>query len=89
MLEDFVRRASLDKSALVHDRQFSADLSNHLEIVRNENQTEVVAPAQPGDEIENLSLNRQVEGRGRFVEDQQSRFGSEGSGNRDTLAFST
>lgn len=57
MLEDMVRRPFFDKSAVVHDRYPFADLANDLEVMRDQNQRELVLLPQFSDQVEDLSLN--------------------------------
>jgi hypothetical protein len=82
-------RTVLDEGAVVHDRDSLADLANDLEVVRYQDQRELVLLSQFGDQIEDLCLYRHVEGGDRLVEDQQSWPGRKSSGNGDSLAFAT
>ena len=88
-LEDEGSRPILDEGAVVHDRDPFADLADHCEIVRYQDDCNPVLPSQLGDQVENLSLYRYIEGGDRFVEDQQLRSRRERSSDGDALPFAT
>jgi len=53
--------ADLHERSVVHDGDPLAHLTHDLDIVRNHDQRKSMSAAQIGDQIEDLSLNRDVE----------------------------
>ena len=88
-LEDVGSRPILDNGALVHDRDLLADLADHCEVVRYQDDCDLVLPSQLGNQIEDLSLYRYIERGDWFVEDQQLRSRRERSSDGDALPFAT
>jgi hypothetical protein len=88
-LEDVSSQPVLDDGAVVHDCDPLADLTDHCEVVRNQNHCDLVLPPQLRNQIEDLSLYRYIEGGDRFVEDQQLRSGRERSSDGYALPFAT
>ena len=59
------------------------------EVVHGGDDGEAVFGAESGDEFEGLLLVADVEGAGWFVEEEDGRFGGEGAGDDESLAFAT
>ena len=74
-----------DEYAVVHDRNPLADLADHFEVVGDQDHRKFVLSPQPGNQLQNLGLNRHIEGRHRLIEDQQPRPGRERPGDGDAL----
>ncbi len=63
-------------SAAEHDGGGLAELTDDFEVVRNQNHTRFPAGDGTGEHVEDLRLNRNIERRNRFVEDQSSGSGA-------------
>ena len=88
-LEDGGGQPIFDNSSVVHDCNLFANLADHREVVRYQDDCDLVTPSQLRNQIENLSLNRYIKGGNRFVEDQQLWSGRECSSDGDPLPFAT
>lgn len=64
-----------------------ADLAQHGEIVRDEQEGQAVLGLDALEQIEDLRLHRDVERRARFVADEQLRLDREGAGDGNPLAL--
>ena len=73
LLEQFVAPALLDDLAGVHDRDSSAHLGDHAEIVGDQQHRHADLLLQLAHQLENLRLDRHVERGRRLVGDQQLR----------------
>ena len=71
----------------VHDRHPRAEESDHREIVGDEEVRKVVLALELAEEIQHLSLDRDVEGRDRLVEHDEARRGRERARHRDALTL--
>src|SRR6202041_3134584 len=85
--EDFVATGDFDDPAQVHNRHALADVFDHPQIVRNEEIRQMKIVLQVLQQVDYLRLDRNVEGRDRFVEHQEARLDGERSRNADTLAL--
>ena len=72
---------------LVHDGHSRAEESDDREIVRDEEVRKVVLALELAKEIQDLSLDRDVEGRHRLVEHDEARLGRERARHRDALTL--
>ncbi len=59
---DRVRRGDLDNAPEVHDRDAVGDMFHHCQIVRDEKITEAQFPLEIQEEVDDLTLNRDIEG---------------------------
>ena len=71
----------------VHDRDPRAEEPHHREVVGDEEVRKVVLALELAEEIQDLRLDRDVEGRDGLVEDDEARLGRERAGDRDALAL--
>ena len=60
--------------ARIHHHHPVAQLGGHTKIVRDDHDGSIGAPLQPAEKIEDLSLNRDVEGRGWLIGNDQVRL---------------
>lgn len=81
-------RSKLDDFAEVHDGDPIRDVFNHRKIVGDEDEREVHLSTKLREQVENLRLNRNIEGGHGFVGYEDFRFERERPGNRDALALS-
>jgi hypothetical protein len=88
-VEHTVDRARLDNGAAVQDVHAVDDLAHDREVVRDEQVAEPELVAKRVEQVEDLRLDRDVEGRDRLVADEELRLQRERAGNGDALAFST
>ena len=79
---------NLDQSAEIHDSRSIRDVLNHAEVVANEQISQPQFLAQSHKQIENLGLNRNIQGSHRLVTDEELRVDGECSGNTDALTLS-
>jgi len=84
-IEDLRDWSRLDDAPSVHYCQPVAHLGHDPEIVGDENQREVVFALQIAQQVEVLSLDRQVEASGRLVSDQQARLAGYADRTHDAL----
>src|SRR5262245_27423635 len=71
---DLLDRPGLDQAARVHHRDLVAHLGDDTEVVRDEDQGEVVRALQVAQEPQVLRLDREVEARGGLVGDEDPRL---------------
>ena len=86
--EDLVRLSLLDDFARAHDGDAVGHVPNDAEVVRDEEVAQTEALLQARQEIQNLRLHGDVEGRRGFVADDEPRLHRERPGNGDALALS-
>src|SRR5450830_1168586 len=60
-IENFLRRPFFDNLAILHYQHSVGNMMDHAQIVRDENDAEVVFRPQVDQQIEDLSLNADVE----------------------------
>src|SRR2546427_767431 len=84
--EDVDGLADLHHFPAIHDGDLVARLRHHAEVVGNQNHGQVELPSQPLEELEDLSLNHDVQGRHRFVGDHELRIAREGHRDHHTLS---
>ncbi len=86
MVQDLARLAELDDLALLHDRDPVRNLGHDPKIVRDEQNTGVVRFLKLLDQLQDLRLCRDVQGRGRLVGDED--LGLQNERHRDHGALS-
>src|SRR5580692_3645176 len=83
--EDGARRSRLHDAPLLHDRYPVAEVGDDPEVVRDDEDGHAELVLEFAQEIENLGLNGDVEGRGWLVGDDEVRFARYGAGDQDAL----
>ena len=68
------RRGDFDNSPKVHDRDSVADMFDDTQIMRNEEVSQAEFFLQVFEEIDDLGLDREIEGRDRLVGNDQFRL---------------
>ena len=81
-------RAFFDDATGVHHHDTVADPRDNVDVVRDDETRQTAFLPQPTDEFENLTASDDVEGRRRFVEDENGRFDRERPRDGDPLALS-
>ena len=74
VIDDFGCWSGFDHLAFLHDDDFVADGTDDLKVVADKHIGEVVFLLQVAQEFDNLSLDRHVEGRGGFVQNNEFGF---------------
>jgi len=69
--EKQVAACQLDDATQIHDRDTITDMADHPEVVGNENISQVELILQLNEQIEDLSLDRHIQGRRRFIRNDQ------------------
>ena len=77
----------LDRPAEIHDHHPVRHMFHHRQVVADEDIGEVQPLLEIGEKIEDLRLDRDVEGRDRLVENEDLRLQHERAGDRDALAL--
>ncbi len=85
--ENIVARALFHDTAQIHHHHLVGDVFHHGKIVADEEIGEVVLLLQVGEEIEDLRLNGNIEGRDRFIEHENFGIEHERPGNGNALAL--
>ena len=86
LVEDGVHGPLLDDPTQVHDGDLVAHLRDHAQVVRDQDDGHALALLERREEIQDLGLGGDVEGRGRLVGDQDARVAGEGEGDHGALA---
>ena len=81
------RSAQLDDPPEVHHRHPVAQVLDHAQVVGDEHQREVEPALQVAQQVQDLRLDRHVEGRHRLVGHEEARVDDEGAGDADPLAL--
>ena len=84
--EQRLRRRGLDDAAGVHDGDAIGVTGHDTQVVGDEDDAHLVFVAQLVDEVEDLHLRRDVQGRRGLVRDEDARLAHEGHGDHDALA---
>src|SRR3989441_6785284 len=87
--EQLGRSRPLENPTEVHDRDAVRHVPHHAEVVCDEEVREVLPLLYFLEEVQDLGLDRHIEGAGRFVKEQELRFRREGAGDRNPLALSS
>ena len=83
--EDLLDRALLDDLAVLHDHDAVAERAHDLEVVRDEEVGEARLVLQLAQQLDDLGLHRQVERRGRLVEEDELGLERDGAGDGEAL----
>jgi hypothetical protein len=70
-LEDFSRRPAFHDPAGIQDRQLLTRIGEHRQVVGDEQEGEISLILQLGEQRQDLGLDHEVEGRGRFIGDEE------------------
>jgi hypothetical protein len=84
-VEDVVAGAALDDAALVHDRDHVAHVPHDGEIVADEEVGDAEVTLQVHEQVEDLALHGDVEGRDGLVADDELWLQGQGPGDADAL----
>ncbi len=77
----------LDNAAEVHDGDTVGDVAHHRQVVGDKNVSEAKPLLQLHKQIDDLGLDRNVEGGDRLVADHQTGLQGQGAGDADALAL--
>ena len=81
--------AFFDELTVFKNGDLIADVFDDGEIVGNEEVSKVELFLEVHQKIDDLGLDRDIEGTDRFVADDKLRFDGEGAGNADALALAS
>lgn len=87
MSENLGRRGSLQDAAVLHDGNAIRDLGDDGEIMRDEEDGEVVGASEGAKEIEDLRLDGDVERGGGLIRDEQAGAVDKRHGDKDALTL--
>ncbi len=87
IVEDRGHRAFLDDPAQIHDGDAAAEMTDHAQVVGDEDEAQLAPLLQPAQQHQDLRLDRDVERRNRLVRDDQLRLQHERAGDADALAL--
>ena len=85
--EHLVCRALLNNPPTLHDRHMVGQISHNTHVVGDEQQTQSQLNLQFTQQVENLRLNRHVEGGRGFVAHEHLRLNGQGPRNREGLSL--
>src|SRR3954470_2119964 len=88
MQQQFRGRLHLDDLALAHDRDAVADLSGYVEVMGDEQHSELETAFEFFQKLQNLRLNINIECRDSLVSYQKIGLERQCAGNADALALS-
>ena len=86
---DEFRGAFFDEFTVFENRDLIADVFNDGEVVGDKEVGEVKFFLEVHQKVDDLGLDRDIEGTDRFVADDKLRFDGEGAGNTDALALTS
>ena len=89
MLENIVGRSGFDHIPQIHHTDPVAHISHHPQIMGDEQISQVEFAMQFFEQIQNLSLDGDIQGRGWLIQNQQLRPQDQRPGQGDTLALAT
>ena len=87
VIEEGRLRRELDQPPEVHDRHALAHVAHDGQVVRDEQEREAELTLEVGEEVQDLRLDRDVEGGHGLVAHEQTRAEGEGPGDPDPLAL--
>ena len=87
VFKDVLLGPLLDRAAEVHHHHFIGNMAHDAEVVGNEEIGEIELLLQVHQQVQDLRLDRDVQGRYRLVRHQDSGPQHQGAGNRDSLAL--
>ena len=83
------RGAFFDEFTVFENRDLIADVFNDGEVVGDKEVSKVELFLEIHQKVDDLGLDRDIEGTDRFVADDKLRFDSEGAGDADALALTS
>ena len=86
---DEFRGAFFNEFTVFENRDLVADVFNDGEVVGDKEVSKVELFLKIHEEVDDLGLDRDIEGTDRFIADDKLRFDGEGAGNTDALALSS
>jgi hypothetical protein len=86
---DDARRPALDDPSGVHDDDVVAEVAHHAEIMGDEQVAQSTLGLEPGEQVEDLCLHREVERADRLVADDELGVSDDRPCDRDPLALPT
>ena len=81
--------AFFDEFTVFENRDLIADVFNDGEVVGDKEVSKVELFLKIHEEVDDLGLDRDIEGTDRFIADDKLRFDGEGAGNADALALAS
>ena len=82
-------RAVLDDQAALHHRHVGAQVTDHGQVVADEEEGHALLVAQVGHQVQDLGLHRHIERTHRFVGDDELGTRDQRAGDGDALALAT
>ncbi len=79
--------ARLHHFAILHDQYPFADMIDHPQVVGNEQARQPQTLFQVIQQLKNLGLHRNIQGRHRLIADQDLRLAGQGAGDGDALTL--
>ena len=89
IVEDVVDQTLLDDLAVLHHHHAVAEGTDDFEVVRDEEVGEAFLRLELAQQLDDLRLHRQVERRGRLVQEDELGLQCDGTGDGDALALAT
>src|SRR5450830_101159 len=89
VVEQFIVLSSLDDLAKVHDRNAVRHVTYNSKVMGNEEIRQVQPLLQLLEQVDDLRLNRHVQGRDGLIQDKQFWIDNKRAGNPDTLTLTT
>src|SRR3989442_11672387 len=89
VLEQLARRRLLNDPPEIHDGHAIGHLANDAEVVGDQEVRQLLLPWDVSQQVQDLRLDRDIQGARRFIEQEKFRFGCEGSSNRDPLSLAS
>ena len=86
-VEDVGSRTLFDRDTALHDDRRVGDLAHDGQVVADQDVADPGRRADVGEQVQDLRLDRDVEGGDGLVQQQDARLGGEGAGDRDPLAL--
>ncbi len=87
LCKDFLGACPLDDLSLVHHRNPAGDFFNDPQVMRNKKIRQSKLLLQLQQQINQLSLDQDIQGRNRLIQNEELRIHSQGPGQRDPLAL--
>lgn len=84
---DLLCRGELDDLPEVHDGYAVREVAYHVQVVGDEQEREPQVLLEISKQVDDLGLDRYVEGGDRLIGDDEGRAAGEGTGDPDTLAL--
>ena len=85
--EDRVPAPRFNRDSQIHDHDLVGDMLDDRQIMADKEIGQIEAFLQVDEEVEDLGLDRDIEGRDRFIEHQDLRIEHQGPGHGDALAL--